>query len=199
MKNKNSSVRRLKNDADLSLRFPKLEKDSLHLRVYSDAYFAGSVDLSSQLGFIILLADKHNRCQPIAWSSHKSKRVTRSITGAEKMALADAFDSAYLLKHDLQSMLGVSMPMAIFMDSLSVLEVLTKATMPREKRFAIDVEALKDCNKRGELKTTVFIRGNANPADALTKLESFEVLNEVIQKAAIIHTVNQWVDRSMGW
>jgi hypothetical protein len=51
-------------NADVVLRYPKLDKESLRLRVYADASFASNRDETSQLGFVIFLADKHEQCQP---------------------------------------------------------------------------------------------------------------------------------------
>jgi hypothetical protein len=46
----------LKNAAR-GLRFVKLEKESLQLIVFTDALFANNKDLSSQIGYILALAD----------------------------------------------------------------------------------------------------------------------------------------------
>jgi hypothetical protein len=155
---------------DVVLKYPKLDKDSLHLRVYADTSFASNRDDTSQLGFEIFLADKHDNCQPMVWPSYKSKRVTRSVLGAETMALANAFDAAYSLNHDMQGMLQMGVPITLYIDSLSLFDVITKSTMPRETRLAIDIEAMKGAYKRREVETIAFIRTNVNPADVLTKV-----------------------------
>jgi hypothetical protein len=94
----NRALKHLNKTPDLFLRFPKLYLKTLRLHVYSDASYANNADDSSQLGYIIFLTDATGRCQPIFWSYHKSRRVTRSVLGSETMALADAFDTAYALK-----------------------------------------------------------------------------------------------------
>ncbi len=43
---------------DISLIYPELDSNSLHIRAYADASFAGNRDLSSQLGIIATLCDK---------------------------------------------------------------------------------------------------------------------------------------------
>jgi hypothetical protein len=69
--------------------------------VNADASFASNPDETSQLGFVNFQADKHDNCQPVVWASCKAKRVTRSVLGAETVALADGFDAAYsgLMRH----------------------------------------------------------------------------------------------------
>jgi hypothetical protein len=42
--------------------------------------------------------------------------------------------------------------------------------MPREKRLAVDIEAMKGAYKRREVETIAVIRTDVNPADALTKV-----------------------------
>jgi hypothetical protein len=61
----------------------------------------------------MFLADKHDNCQPMVWASYKAKRVTRSVLGAETMALSDVFDVAYSLKEDMQDMLQKEVPIAL--------------------------------------------------------------------------------------
>jgi hypothetical protein len=185
----------LKKNPSMPLRYPKLQKESLTLQVFSDASFANSRDGTSQLGYVVFMMDKDKNCQLILWSSHKSKRVTRSVVGAETMALADAFDAAYSLKHDLQAMLGHEVPITIYTDSLSLFDVLTKATIPMEKRLMIDVLAIKDAYKNRELNTIGFIRTNDNPADVLTKIMAPDVLTKILSSAKLDFKVEQWIER----
>jgi hypothetical protein len=49
----------LKKTLKRNLIFCRLDVKSLHVVFYSDASFAGNLDLSSQIGCIILLKDKH--------------------------------------------------------------------------------------------------------------------------------------------
>jgi hypothetical protein len=86
--------------------------------LYTDASYANNFDGSSQLGYIIFLADASGKCQPIVWSSHKFCRVTRSVLGSETMAFADGFDAAYSLKHDVQTILKRSVDILMYTDSL---------------------------------------------------------------------------------
>jgi hypothetical protein len=99
----NKTVSHVHKNPDVVLKYTKLDKDSLLLRVYAAARFESNRDETLQLGFVFFLADKHDNCQPMVWSSYKAIIVTRSVLGAETMALADAFDAAYSLKHDMQA------------------------------------------------------------------------------------------------
>jgi hypothetical protein len=72
------------------------------LTVYIDSSYCNNYDLSSQLGYIIFLSDSTGACQPLHFSSHKYKRVTRSVLGGELMAFADGIDMVIMLKHDIE-------------------------------------------------------------------------------------------------
>ena len=58
----NKLICRIKDSADMILKYRTLEMRSLHLRVYSDASFAWNKDKSSQLGYTIMLADSRGTC-----------------------------------------------------------------------------------------------------------------------------------------
>jgi hypothetical protein len=45
----------------------KLDKESLRLIVFTDASFAGNQDLSSQIGYVLVLADGSGRANTIHW------------------------------------------------------------------------------------------------------------------------------------
>jgi Reverse transcriptase (RNA-dependent DNA polymerase) len=73
----------LKKTVKRNLIFCKLDVKSLHVVFYSDASFAGNLDLSSQIGGIILLKDKHGNAHVLHWFSKKCPCVTGSVIAAE--------------------------------------------------------------------------------------------------------------------
>jgi hypothetical protein len=191
----NAVVTHLRKTIDQVLKFPKLDWNNLSLRVYSDASYANNPDGSSQIGYIIFLCDTTGACQPLFWSSKKSKRVTRSVLGSETMALADAFDMAFSIRHDLQNITQLQIPINILTDSLSLFDVLTKSTTTSEKRLMIDLTAAKQAYKRREIDTIGFIRTEHNPADVFTKVTKCKILNEILHTSFLNHPVEQWVTR----
>ncbi len=82
----NSTIRTIKSMPTRGLVYRKLDKESVHLRVYSDSSFANNRDGTSQLGFIILLCDYANACNVVHYRSYKSQRVVRSVLGADLYA-----------------------------------------------------------------------------------------------------------------
>ena len=191
----NKVIKHLRRNPSQVLRFHKLDKASLKLKVYADSSFANNDDFTSQLGYIILLTDKTDRCNIIHYSSHKSRRVTRSVLGGEVYAFADAFDFAFTLKHDLQVMLCQKIPLTILTDSNSLFDVITKSSTTSERRLMIDITAVRNAYNDQELSDVGFVRTKYNPADAFTKLGSCEALNTIIQTGICKLPIEQWVIR----
>ena len=175
IKGLNAIIPHLFSNEKLVLRYPKLDLSSLRIQVYSDASFASNADLSSQVGNIIFLADDSGTCQPIAWYSHKIKRVSRSVLGSEVLAFADAFDMTYLLKHDLQA--------------------LIKQTVTAEKRLMIDVKGTREAYRKREIEVIGFVRTDFIPADCLTKITKSEMLMSILKTGNLSHPVDQWDER----
>lgn len=69
--------------------------------VFSDGSFSVNNDESLQLGYMLLIADGNNAGNIIAFSSTNSRRVGRSVLGAEPFGMEDAFDATIVIQHDL--------------------------------------------------------------------------------------------------
>jgi hypothetical protein len=63
-------------NANRGLKFIKLDINTLQLLVFTNASFANNKDLSSQIGYVIVLANATKKANIIHWSSVKCKRVT---------------------------------------------------------------------------------------------------------------------------
>jgi hypothetical protein len=111
VKSFNAVLANLRKTADRKLLFQNLDINPVRIVAYSDASFANSADLSSQLGFAIFLSDASRKCNGINYRSYKSRRVTRSVLGSEILAFADAFDCAHTFRKDIEKMLGRQVPL----------------------------------------------------------------------------------------
>ena len=58
------------------LKFIKLDTNTLQLLVFINASFTNNKDLSSQIGYIIVLTDAIKKANIIYWSLVKYKKVT---------------------------------------------------------------------------------------------------------------------------
>jgi hypothetical protein len=93
-----------------NLIFCRLYVKSLHVFFYSDASFSGNLDLSPQIGGIILLKDKHDNAHVLHWFLKKCPRVTGSVRAAEIICFVTAFDMASALRDVLKDIYQQSIP-----------------------------------------------------------------------------------------
>ncbi|CDF36780.1 unnamed protein product [Chondrus crispus] len=164
----NRCIKYLKREP-LQLSFDPLNIETLQIRVYADAAFGTNLDCTSQLGYVIMLFDANNAAHIIDFSSKKSRRVVRSIMGGEIFALADGFDRAFMLGHDLERMYDRKIPLYVLTDSKQVFDTITKASKTTERRLLIDIAAARQAYNRQEISNIGLVASEDMVADGLTK------------------------------
>ena len=90
----NKSLKEMKQE-NVLIKYRPLKVDKLKIKVFADASYGNLKDGGSQGGSIIFLSDENNEA-PISWSSHRLKRVAKSILCAETLFVVKALDNAYL-------------------------------------------------------------------------------------------------------
>jgi hypothetical protein len=181
------------------LRFVPLnaDEDSLKLLVFTDASFANNLDYSSQIGFVIALADKNDKANILHWSSLKCKRVTRSVLASELYGMVHGFDIGAVLKATLEQITKTqNLPMILYTDSKSLYECLVKLGTTQEKRLMVDIMTLRQSYERREITEVVWIDGKSNPADAMTKSQPCQALRDLINSNTIRIKAAGWVERT---
>ena len=149
------------------VRYLPLDMICTKLYVFVDGSFANNKDLSSQIGYLIILAnesindpsDDPNSFQItgnlIHWSSTKSKRVTRSILASEIYGMVSGVDMSIVIKATLDTITSrldlPPIPIVVCTDSFSLYECLVKLGTTKEKRLMIDIMALRQSYERREL------------------------------------------------
>ena len=92
------------------LRFKAIDLSNAKLFVFVDGSFANNKDQSSQIGYVIVLANKHSHStinkftiegNIIHWSSTKCQRVTRNILASEIYSIVNRFDLGFVIKQTL--------------------------------------------------------------------------------------------------
>jgi hypothetical protein len=83
--------------ADASLMIKQSSPDVQRLNCHVDASFGSSTNIYPQPGFILM-----HKIVPICWKSHMQKRVARSTTRAELLALEEAVDYLIYIQPFLQ-------------------------------------------------------------------------------------------------
>jgi hypothetical protein len=190
------------------LTFVPLDLATAHLFVFVDGSFANNRDLTSQLGFAVILANEEIRSDEgifkvrgnlIHFSSTKSKRVTRSVLASEVYGMVAGVDMAYALASTLRMItahLGLpSVPTIVCTDSYSLYECLVKLGTTKEKRLMIDIMALRQSYERRELQEVRWIHGDDNLADAFTKVTPNRALEQFISGNKATIRVEGWVSR----
>jgi hypothetical protein len=169
-----------------------LDKDSLSIITFTDAAFANNKDFSSQIGYIIVIADKHNKANILHWSSTKCKRVTRSVLVSELYAMAVGFDISASMKATIDRILNKEVPLVVCTDSKSLYKCLIKLGTTQEKRLMIDIMALRQACECREIVEVRWIEGASNPVDALTKGKPGRALGDLIDSVLLSMEMMGW-------
>ncbi|KHJ31356.1 hypothetical protein EV44_g4611 [Erysiphe necator] len=92
-----------KSNQTRGLKFVPLDYNSLKILVFTDGSFANcNEDMTSQIGFVICLADNSNKANIVHWSSTKCKRVTRSVLSSVLYSMVIGFDMATVIKSTIE-------------------------------------------------------------------------------------------------
>ena len=191
---------------DRGLAYINVDLATAKLFVFVDGSFANNKDLSSQIGFVIILANETTSGQGftingslIHWSSTKSKRVTRSVLASEIYAMVAGVDMALVINSTLNMIIAqLDLPKVstiICTDSYSLYECLVKLGTTKEKRLMIDIMALRQSYERREILEVRWISGQDNPADAMTKINPNKALEKFVDTNKLSIRMKGWVKR----
>lgn len=192
---------------DRGLTYVALDLSKAKLFVFADGSFANNKDLSSQIGYVIVLAEETMRTEisfsikgnTITHSSVKSKRVVRSTLAGKTNGVVIGFDIAICLSATLARIterLGLPrIPLILCTDSKSLYECLVKLNTTSEKRLMIDVMALRQSYERREIEEIRWIRDKDNSADAMTKDKCNTALTRLIDSNELTVSIEAYVRR----
>ncbi|RFU31044.1 hypothetical protein B7463_g5287, partial [Scytalidium lignicola] len=177
------------------IQFVKLDKETLQLLVFTDASFVNNRDLSSQIGYIVALADRKGNANTLHWTSVKCKRVTRSVLALELYGMAYGFDMGAAIKSTIEGILEIDLLLVICTDSRSLYDCLVKLGTTQEKRLMIDVMCLRQAYERRQIAEVRWIEGTTNPADSMTKGKPSSALKQLLDTNKVQLEVVEWVER----
>ena len=192
---------------DRGIHFVPITLESAKLFVFVDGSFANNKDFSSQIGYVIVMANEEaigtDECKItgniIHWSSIKCKRVTRSVLASELYAMVHGVDIAIAINTTLKMItkqIGIKeIPTIICTDSFSLYECMVKLGTTKEKRLMIDIMVIRQSYERRELSEIRWINGNDNPADAMTKGNPVKALQSLVDTNELVVRVEGWVQR----
>jgi hypothetical protein len=105
------------------LAYRTLDLDTARIVAYSDANYDPN---SCQLGHVVILENVHGVAHILDYQSKKSQRIVTSVFSGEGIALAEAFDRAFILQYDLELLLGRKLPVHLQTDFLALFDSVTK-------------------------------------------------------------------------
>lgn len=197
IKNLNKRIYWQMNNPDRCLTFKPLNLSTVKLVVFTDASYANNRDMSSQIGYVIVMMDDNDNANLVHWTSIKCNRITRSVLAAELYAMAHGFDMGIAIKTTMNAMLRREISMYLCTDSKSLYECISKLGTTQEKRLMIDILCLRESYERREITELRWIAGNTNPADAMTKSKACPALKNLIDNNYINlnEATLKWVER----
>ncbi len=182
------------------LQYTYLNPQKIEVVACIDAAFAVNDDKSSQLGIIVMLRDAAtNHVNIVHYSSTKSKRVCKSVLAAELFALVDGFDMAAAVKDAVQRSTGrPNIPLVLYTDSQSLYGLCISLSQTAERRLQIDLAIIRQAYEAREITTIVWILGESNPADNLTKIDKRNgKLAELLRTNKFAPPAQAWIDRNL--
>lgn len=105
---------------------------NVNLTFIKDESLANSLNMKSQLGFVLLVIDETGRENVIHYGSNRCKRVTRSFMASDLHALVLGYDSSYTIQHLVEEIRGRSCnftPIQIVVQS----SILSQETVAQRK------------------------------------------------------------------
>ena len=107
--------------------------------------------MTSQIGYVICLADAINKSNVIYWSSIKCKRVIQSVLAAKLYEMAHKFDIGVVIKATLGKILRSPIPLVLYTNSKSLYKCLVKLGTTQEKQLMVDVMSLRQLYEQREI------------------------------------------------
>ena len=180
----NATVDKVKRQP-MRILYRKLEASKWWVTIFCDASHNSINDGQGSVGaYLIFLSNGYEKGERrvaniLAWKSTKLKRICRSSTEAETLALSQALEEGDLIRDQIISMTGLSKDLVLmecYCDAKNVIEGLDnnvppKATTPYRNEFAL----IKQFKEEKKVHKLIHVKGDEQMADSLTKLGAGEV------------------------
>ena len=116
-----------------------------------------------------MLMENKSLVSLISFKSYKSRRVTRSVLGAEIIAFADMFDEAISIHHRMQEILKQRIPLQLLTDSKYLFDAISKRSRTYDRRLMIVISSVRQGYQNTVIDNIGFVRTEHNLAAGLTK------------------------------
>ena len=105
--------------------------------------------VSSAGGHIIFLQNNNKNCI-LSWSSTKIKRIVKSITAAECLALIEGIEETLYLRaliFEILKLKNDNLPIITIIDNKNLHALIKSDKLSQDERLRIDIAAIKEMNK----------------------------------------------------
>ena len=181
-------IRHMKDD-NCEIVFPDIgDPTKWKLVVYSDAAHANMSDGVSSMGAHIVFLENDGKCAPVIWHGGKIKRVVRSTIAAEALSLQEGLESAMYVRSLIKELWAkeLNLPIVAVVDNKSVVESVYSTKLVDDKRLRIDLGAIKESLRLGDVKSIQWCPGNLQLANCMTKKgASSKDLMQVLQSGRL--------------
>jgi hypothetical protein len=147
----------------------KVDSKDAVLLAFTDARFDSNADFNLQLGHVIVLwSGRTHVAVVLEAKSIKSRRVKRSVLGAELCGVTHGFDRGFMIRHQMTGLLGCTIPLVLLTDTLQIFHAITRLSAFSENILDIDAVVLRVVYEAGELHTISRVADGYNLADCST-------------------------------
>ena len=111
--------------------------------------------------------------------------------------MVNGFDIGAAIKKTIENITKIdNLPLLLCTDSKSLYECLVKLGTTHEKRLMVDIMCLRQSYERHEITEVIWIDGDSNPADVMTKSRPCQALRDLIDSNRIDLRAMGWVERN---
>ena len=157
-------------EADSIQTVPRLSPDisKWKLLCHSDAAWQNIAVTGSTAGRVMVLTDG-DKNYPLHWGTNRIRRVCHSSQQAEIMAANIAVGEATYLTAVLEEMMGVDVPVELYIDNKNAFSTITATTAPTDKKVRREASGIREALIMGEVKKIALVKTTEQLADSLTK------------------------------
>lgn len=117
----------------------------------------------------------------------------RSSTAPESLALVLGFDGAFVIRHDIKTMLSQHIPILTLTDSHQLFTTMTRAKLTTERRLMTGIEAVREAYHERTIANIAFNISADNYADGMTKRAPNTSLLHLLQTHGVTHGIPQYI------
>ncbi len=155
------------------VRLPKIKLETAELFLYTDASHGNLNEAKDSTGaYVLFLVDPiTGKAAALDWKSNKVKRVVNSTLGAEALSLYNGIDAAIATRKLIQDMTGdkYELKLRAIIDNKDTYDAIHSSTNVGERRLRREIAAIQQCLAREEVNSIIWIRGEHQLSDVLTK------------------------------